>query len=44
MKKLYVKVRTDVAPPLPVRIRSHFDGPPPPLSANVIIECPFNEK
>ena len=26
IKNLYVNVRTDMAPPSPVRIRSHFDG------------------
>ena len=27
-------------PPSPVHIHSYFNGPLPPLSANVIIECP----
>ena len=32
IKIFYVNVRTDIALPSPVRIRSHFDGltPPPP--------------
>ena len=30
IKKIYVNIRTDVTPPPPVRICSHFDGAPDP--------------